>query len=607
MNVERAARISSRILAIGACALFGAMAFRDSWRSPTPDFSLYYTGAKALLEGDRLRDLYDWTAFERMMSRAGIDDQIGGWAPNPPLTMLPMVPLASFPPGAAMRMWNGIGLALLLTTLWILSRLSRIRLEYLLLLAACGFTAFFMNFILGQYYIVLLFLLTLAWWCLERNRPAAAGVWCGVAFGLKLYAAPFLLYFAMRRNWRALAAMSATMLTMAALAIGLFGWPESWHYATVILPRTLDSGSQGLYHPAVASLTALLRRTFVAEPELNPSPVLNAPWAFFFLRAFLLLSILAFALIGIRKTGGCLERHAFAWFSIALLLLSPHTPHYTFMLLLLPVVLLMEDAGAPRRFLLAVWFTLMTLNLPFPALFPKAWLLLMLYGICGLPYWRSARPGWMVAIAACALLIAGVGAHFQMASYEREPGRRFRPFAVEKGKLFSDFPAVTTAGVFYQSTGGTPAGGSQYVLHWLHNDGSIEALRFDGSALHPVALGPQGPIQFELVTRGRSRSMQFDPRTRNTSEGHAPGGDSGSVTSPDGKWIAWTSTAERAAQIVLKNTVTGAIAPLTGGNCNNFSPAWTLDSKALIFASDCDRALGIPALYRAEIPVPAVR
>jgi len=601
MSVERVARISARILALGACALFAAMAFRDSWRSPTPDFSLYYTGARALLEGDRLRDLYDWTAFERVMSRAGIDNQIGGWAPNPPLTMLPMVPLTSFPPRAAMLMWNGIGLALLLAALWVLSRLSRIRLEYLVLLAACGWVAFYMNFILGQYYIVLLFLLTAVWWCLERNRPAAAGVLCGVAFGLKLYAAPFLLYFAIRRNWRAFAAMSATMLAMATLVIGLFGWPESWHYATVIFPRTLDSGSQGLYHPAVASLTALLRRTFVPEPELNPSPALDAPWAFFFLRAFLLPSILVFTLIGIRKTGGCLERHAFAWFSTALLLLSPHTPHYTFMLLLLPVVLLMQDAGAPQRLLLVAWFTLMTLNLPSPALFPKVWLLLLLYGICGLQYGRSVRPGWMVAIAACTLVVAGFEAQIQMASYEREPGRRFQPVAVEKGKLFSDFPAVTKEGVFYQSTGGTPAGGSQYVLHWLHKDGSIEALRFDGSALHPVALGPQGPIQFELVAHGRSRFMQFDPRTRSTGEGHAQGGDSGSVTSPDGTWIAWT-TAEGSAQILLRNTVTSAITRLTGGNCNNLSPAWELDSKALIFASDCDRGLGTPALYRAEVP-----
>jgi len=29
-----------------------------------------------------------------------------------------------------------------------------------------------------------------------------------------------------------------------------------------------------------------------------------------------------------------------------------------------------------------------------------------------------------------------------------------------------------------------------------------------------------------------------------------------------------------------------------------------LDSKAIVFASDCDRGIGLPALYRAEIAGP---
>jgi Tol biopolymer transport system component len=41
---------------------------------------------------------------------------------------------------------------------------------------------------------------------------------------------------------------------------------------------------------------------------------------------------------------------------------------------------------------------------------------------------------------------------------------------------------------------------------------------------------------------------------------------------------------------------------LTGGNCNSSSPAWTLDSSSILFASDCGRAFGLPALYRAPVP-----
>ena len=65
------------------------------------------------------------------------------------------------------------------------------------------------------------------------------------------------------------------------------------------------------------------------------------------------------------------------------------TAHYTFLILLLPVVLLLQTAPFVQRVLLVVWFTLLTLNLPFPALFPKVWLLLLLYAACGFRYWRS--------------------------------------------------------------------------------------------------------------------------------------------------------------------------------------------------------------------------
>jgi Tol biopolymer transport system component len=71
--------------------------------------------------------------------------------------------------------------------------------------------------------------------------------------------------------------------------------------------------------------------------------------------------------------------------------------------------------------------------------------------------------------------------------------------------------------------------------------------------------------------------------------------------SPDGHWLVYTAIKAGSKQIWLRRRRGGSAILLTGGNCNNDSPAWELDSQALIFASDCDRGIGLPALFRMPL------
>lgn len=74
-----------------------------------------------------------------------------------------------------------------------------------------------------------------------------------------------------------------------------------------------------------------------------------------------------------------------------------------------------------------------------------------------------------------------------------------------------------------------------------------------------------------------------------------------SAVSPDGRWMAYESAQDGPVHIWLRDLTSGQERRLTGGNCNSSSPAWELDSKAILFASDCERAFGLPALYRAPL------
>ena len=529
------------------------------------------------------------------MNYAGIERQMGAYSPQTPLTMLPIVGLTSFSPLVAKRIWLVLNLVFLGTTIWLLSRVTRFKAEEIWLLAFCGFFSLRTNFLYGQYYLFLLFLLTLGFYFWQREYLSIGGSLTGLAFGLKLYGGPFLLFFAAKRQWRAAFGMIAASLLLVALALVLFGWADLHYYATQILPRTLEGGSIDPYNPGTPTLSTLLRRSLMQEPELNPTPLMHAPWVFFFLRTLLSLAILGFTLAGIglsRRSDG----HHFAWFMIAVLMLSTNTASYTVIVLLLPLMLLLEDAGPRLGAILVALYVLITLPL-YSLGFPNVWLLSALYLIAGWPCLRQVS--WRIAVGMTALVavVSILDANRHMYAYGKEPGQHFERVAVEDGALFSSFPVVAKAGVFYQSIGS-----DRYVLRWLRGN-QIEKISFEGYALLPRVAPDGESVDFELVANRASTMMRFNPLTGKATSTTMPisNGPSGIAVSPDGNWVASESTEGGPTQIRIRDRRTGEIRTLTGGDCNNTSPAWELNSKAILFASDCSRGFGLPALYRADI------
>jgi len=601
-------QVWARFLALACLALFLGRTFHKSWNISESDFPNYFTGAVLVKHGEPLVKYYDWTWFQRQMNFAGIEKQLGTYIPQTPLAMLPLLPVAGFPVQTARRAWLSFNLGLLVGGVWLLSRVTNFRIEYVVLLLFAGYGTLQSNFFLGQYYVFLFFLLTLTVYCLQHKQSALSGALCGVAFALKLYGAPFLVYFVARRNWKAVAGFVGALVCGIGIAVAMFGWGDVHYYAARILPRALEGEVIDPYNSRNETVATLLRRLFVLEPELNPEPLWNAPATFFFLRPFASALILFVTLVGLAGERPGTERRDFAWFMIAIVLLSANTASYTFILMLLPISLLLVDAKAAER----VWLVVAYFALCFPlrpswsAVFPKLWVLLAVFVVAGWPYLRSARPALVMAAVGVAAVLSGVDARRHILGYAAEPGQRFERMAVRKDAIFSGAPAVSKAGLIYQSIGR-----DRYVLRWVHN-GVDEELVFEGHAFLPVAPSADGPVYFELVSHGRSMTMAFDPGTRRTAPGVPVGSvsqttDSGanhSVTSWDGRWVALEREQGGPRQIWVRNMASGAERQLTAGNCNSGSPAWELDSRAIVFASDCGRGIGLPALYRAEIAGP---
>jgi hypothetical protein len=591
----------ARVVAVVGFAVVLSAAFRTGWTRISTDFPNYYMGAVAARHHDSLPNLYDWTWFARQMNYAGIENQLGGYVPQSPATMLPMIPIAGFPPLTAKRIWLVLNLVLLLAVIGILARMTGVRWEHLTILLLCGYRSLMTNFIYGQYYIFLLFLLTLTLYTFARKRDSLSGFLCGATFAMKLYPGPLLIYFAAKRAWTSVLGMVAGAACVGGVALLLFGWSGIAYYLTHVLPRTLEGNSVDPYNLLTTTPNMLLHRVFLREAELNPHPVFEAPWLFFFTRTATQLGLVVFAALGVVWKADPDRRRDLAWILIMLVLVSTSSATHTYILLLTPMAVLLRDASLPKTLYLFASYSMLNLFPP-PALFLKIWTLLLLFFVVGYDYLRAIEMRWaMIALAAVGL-ISAMDAQRRMKDYAAEPTGRYQQIAVGPGALFSDYPVVTRCGMFYQSMMSSGAGREGYVLRRLY-DGRLDTFDFGGNELRPVAAGDGCGIEFEHVAHGRSTFLRLDPLTSRTEAAAAPADpnpDDG-VVSPDRKWRVRVRETLTSQQLWLEDTASGEAKELAGGSCNNHSPAWELDSSAVIFASDCGRAYGLPALYRAPI------
>jgi hypothetical protein len=480
---------------------------RWGWTHVETDFPNYYTAAVLLRQRAPLRNFYDWTWFQRQMNYAGTERQLGGYTPQPPLAMLPMVPLAGLSPQAAKQVWLSLDLIFLAAAIWMLSRMTRLPAAGLLLLALLGHYALAGNFELGQYYIFLLFLLTASCFLLLRGRDWMGGSLLGVILVMKGYGAPFLLYLAWKRRWRALAGMIVAGSALALFSIFWFGWQDNLYYVTGVFARAMAGESTDPYAAGLPTIYNMLRHTLSMEPELNPHPVANLPALCFFLQAALPLALLVFCLIALprRDSPGEDLARELAWVIIVAFLISPHRAFYTGVVLLLPIALLLEKASRVWFAGLIAAYLLLCVSLPqaLSPLFPTLWILIVLYVAIGIKYWRNLRPAFAIVACVGMLVISAVSAVRRINSFYREPPQKFERVHVQPHAIYSASPAVSKNGVIYESI----AEGRYLLKRW--QDGQLQNFAFEGHAVHPTVPLSGDSIYFELIAHGHSQIMRY--------------------------------------------------------------------------------------------------
>jgi hypothetical protein len=355
---------------------------------------------------------------------------------------------------------------------------------------------------------------------------------------------------------------------------------------------------------------------------------------------------------------------AILWFILVLFALSPVTAYSHFALLMVPVIVLAGGASrAWAAGLMALYVLVQLPTRPWDAwMFPKLWFSLALVAYVGWRFRSNLRLKPAVIALALVAAASGMIAWKRLASYRAEPPQTAERVATRPGALFSSAPAMGSNGIIFESMeeqyfglrttskrfvfdgeafhpsvpiAGAPvyfelvAQGHSQIAALDPSSGSVRMIRDsamepavspDGSRLAYISQGslfagetlvareaadpaffPDGQrVAFAQGFPGR-RSIGAVSVSGGTPVTLIQGGDNFEpAVSSDGKLLAYVHQSVGSQQVWIRNLESGDSRMLTSGACNNSHPAWELDAPSIVFASDCSRGYGLPALYRVR-------
>ncbi len=339
--------------------------FLPALTSMTHSYPAYYTASRLIVEGRWSAQVYDDHWFEARvleMTQGRVSDH---FSLHPPTTSLLLVPLAWLDLTTARVLWQlfnlvllGAALGLLVSALGMYSVVPRLVFFSFALL----YPPLAENIRVGQSYVMLLFLFTLALWSELRGKPFITALGLGLAAGIKLSGVPLWLVLAARREWRVLLWSIGVAFASALVGLGALGW-EGW---LAFFKRVVDY-SQPVplaAHVAFQTTPSFFQRMFVASSEFNPTPLFDAP---------LLAPLVNFGLVAL-ALGAMLwyARRAALEFAFAAavtcgVILFPMAAEYHYTLLFIPLAVMSAHIWNTRHRVEALWLgvILILLYVPF--------------------------------------------------------------------------------------------------------------------------------------------------------------------------------------------------------------------------------------------------
>jgi Glycosyltransferase family 87/WD40-like Beta Propeller Repeat len=339
-----------------------------AWKTLNTDFPNYYMAARMAHEGYDTSRMYEWPWIEREKDHRAVDIRVIGLLPITPFSTLAVWPITGLAPLAAKHVWILVNLALLVPIGWLLRAMTGLSYQRVALVMALCFPLH-RNLSYGQFYILLLLLLVASCWAYLRGFRALAGALVAIAAACKIFPVLFFVFFLRRRDWRALTWGCFTGASAAASSITVFGWNVHRTYLHEVLPWTLHGEAMPPYI-ASASISGLLHRLLLSEPQWNPHPWHYSLLGYALLFPGLQMLVLAPAILLIRRDDGTRSRVLLEWSALLTASLSISTVQalYNFVLMSFPtcVVAAILLQRKQYKWLMALLIIYVGIGLPMP-------------------------------------------------------------------------------------------------------------------------------------------------------------------------------------------------------------------------------------------------
>jgi len=510
--------------------LFGVKGFVPAWRTLNTDFPNYYLAAALHHQRIPLDRAYEWTWYQRQKDRLNIDQPLVGFVSQPPFCAAPLLPLSAMPPLQAKRVWLILNLVLLLGSVWVLSRATGIPHRRVMLLAFICVTPLASNFLLGQYYLVILFLISAAYLVHERGYRFASGSLIALAASLKIFPAGFILLFLWKRDWRALFGVLSGIAVLLLLAVALFGTAVHGVFFHEELTRAM--GGETIDPYATRSITGIWARLFLFEPTMNPAPLIFSPFLAAMFKSLTTAALVVTFLLTVQRSDD--EKRKFEWsaFLVLLLLISTMPSMYHYCVLIGALVLGFAGLQQSNKLKLAI-VVVAFYAIAFAPIAPR-WLTLLLTLLIfvvlifasGFEKARFRIKAALVSAAAVYIvvttLVGGRSLQKQYAEYKDRVPNGFNtisagnPAAVSEGILAETMTSNRYRAVVLSASGRTSIPSSEDVLAVAGSPKSVsEFIEVDG----------------ETPMIARIEPPQYRPTL--LFEGQQPS------LSPNGKWLAF--------------------------------------------------------------------